>query len=179
MRSSGFLDYFPGYMFKKKFGRSAPPSSFSFLILSILGTFLLFGCRSAAPLPAADFSQPGWKVRQGEAVWKRGPKGPELAGDLTLATAAPGRTVVQFSKTPFPIVTAQNTADAWEIQIPVQNKRHSGHGRPPHQIFWLYVPQMLAGEHPPRGWKVERLPDNHFRLHSWATGESLEGYLSE
>jgi hypothetical protein len=178
MRISGFLDYFPGYMFKKILERTAPPSTSIPLILSILGTFLLFGCRSAGPLASVDLSQPGWKVRQGEAVWVRGPKGPELAGDLTVATA-PDRVVVQFSKTPFPIVTAQKTADAWEIQIPVQNKRHSGHGRPPHQIFWLYLPQMLAGERASHGWKVERLPDNHFRLRNWATHESLEGYLSE
>jgi len=70
-----------------------------FALLLILGA----GCRTANPLPPADFSAPGWRVQQGQAVWKPSASRPELAGDLLLATNVNGNMFIQFSKMPFPV----------------------------------------------------------------------------
>ena len=68
---------------------------------------LLLGvsCRTASPLPPADFSAPGWRVQQGQAVWKPTKTKPELAGELILATRTNGDFLVQFTKTPFTLAS--------------------------------------------------------------------------
>ena len=76
------------------------------VFLCVLIAVLATGCRTAPPLPPADFSAPGWRVQQGQAVWKPSSSRPELAGDLLLATNANGNFFIQFSKIPFPLVTA-------------------------------------------------------------------------
>src|SRR6266700_1968009 len=102
-----------------------------FQLLLVLALALLggAGCQTVPPLPAANFSQPGWTVRQGQAVWRIKKGAPEIAGEFLLATTTDGRAFAQFSKTPFPLITAQSTSDAWEIQQPAQNKRCSGRGQ--------------------------------------------------
>ncbi len=60
-------------------------------ILALVGCLLCVSCRTATPLPPADFSAPGWRLRQGQAVWKPSKDRPELAGDLLLAANANGR----------------------------------------------------------------------------------------
>jgi len=148
------------------------------LILTVL-LLTITGCQTARPLPAADLNQPGWKLQEGEAVWKRNRTAPELAGELMIATRDDGRAFVQFSKTPFPLVIAQKTTNTWEIQIPTQNLRYSGHGLPPKRIFWLYLPQLLNDQPPPKGWSWQRLPDNRWNFSNSASGESVEGYAGE
>ncbi|MDB6056500.1 MAG: hypothetical protein JWO95_344, partial [Verrucomicrobiales bacterium] len=69
----------------------------------------LAGCRTMKPLPPANLKEPGWTVREGQAVWKRKASEPEIAGEILLATRSDGRAFVQFSKNPFPLVIAQST----------------------------------------------------------------------
>ncbi len=147
------------------------------LLSSLASLLLLSGCNTLPPMPAVDLSQPGWTVREGQAIWKSGPKAPELAGDVLLATKAPGRTFVQFTKTPFPLLVAQTTGSSWEARIPVRNQRFSGRGHPPMRLIWLYLAKAMAGEPLPRKFKWTRNGEN-WRLENTARGEYIEGFFA-
>jgi hypothetical protein len=130
------------------------------------------------PLPAADLKQPGWTVREGQAVWKRQANAPEIAGEILVATRSDGRAFVQFSKNPFPLLTAQSTSKGWQVETPTENKFYSGHGKPPARLIFLYIPKLLAGEPPPKGWTYEKVGDG-YKLENHGNGESLEVYLNQ
>ena len=140
-------------------------------------TLFVSGCR-LAPVAPVNLQEGGWKLREGQAVWKRNKDAPEIAGDVMLATRRDGSTFVQFTKTPFPMIIAQTTTNRWQIEIPMQNKRYSGPGSPPKRLIWAYLPGLLAGEPPPKGWSWNILPDNGWRLENFRSGEMLQGYLS-
>ena len=142
-------------------------------LLLLLGST---GCRSLAPLPPANLAEPGWTVRHGQAVWHLPKSQSELAGDLIVATRPDGRSFVQFSKTPFPLVTGQLLAGQWEVEFPPQNKRYSGRGKPPARLIWLQLPLVLAGRPPPRHWSWHQ-DANGWRLANPSNGESLEGFF--
>ena len=135
---------------------------------------LCASCRTAPPLPPADFSSPNWRVRQGQAVWKPSKNRPELAGDLLLATNANGNYVIQFSKTPFTLAAAQVADGAWQIEF--GNARHSwsGRGAPPARFAWFQLPRSLAANEPGRPWIFTRQADDSWRLENTRTGEMLE-----
>jgi len=138
---------------------------------------LLFtGCQTLPPLPAVNLKEPGWKVHQGQAVWRRARSAPEIAGEILVATRADGRSFVQFTKAPFPFVTAQTTPEGWEVTAPAQNRRYSGHGQPPARILLLVLPRALAGQPLAENFSW-RSDSNGWRLENRKTGESLEGYL--
>src|SRR6059036_1416508 len=124
------------------------------LMLLLLGAA---GCQTVPPLPRINLNEPGWTVREGQAVWrvKRGVR--EIAGEILLATRADGRAFVQFSKNPFPLLTAQSSSASWQVEVQTKNKRYSGHGQPPARLIWLYLPRVLAGQAPPLGWSSEKL----------------------
>ncbi len=149
----------------------------AFIVLGLVLLLLLAGCNTVPPLPAVDLTQPDWTVRQGQAVWKSGPKAPELAGDVLLATKPPNRTFVQFTKTPFPLLVAQTTGSTWEARIPMRNQRFSGRGRPPKRLIWLYLVKAIAGEPLPRKFKWTR-DGNNWRLENTARGEYIEGFFA-
>jgi hypothetical protein len=138
---------------------------------------LFAGCRMT-PLTPVNLQEGGWTVREGQAVWKRTKDAPEIAGDVLVATRGDGKSFVQFTKTPFPMIIAQTTTNRWQVEIPMQNKRYSGPGAPPKRLIWAYLPGLLAGESPPKGWSWNRLPENGWRLENSRTGEMLQGYLS-
>ena len=145
-----------------------------------LGLFLMFaatGCRTLSPLPPANLNEPGWTVRQGQAVWRSGSKMPEIAGELLLATKQNGNQFIQFTKTPFPFVIAQKAANHWEVQFPTENKRYSGLGKPPRRLIWFWLPEGLAGTLPPNQWLWHQ-DANGWHLENRNTGEWLEGYLN-
>jgi len=153
-----------------------------------LGLLLLFasGCNTLPPLKPANLKEPGWTVREGQAVWRTKKGAPDIAGELLLATRPDGRTFVQFSKTPFPMLIAQRTTIGWEVQIPMKNERHSGRGKPPTRrllsylpgMIFLYLPGVLAAEPPPKGWSWEKRPDGSWRLNNGRSGETIEGFLN-
>ena len=96
----------------------------------LLIAIFLCACQTA-PLPPTNFSEPGWKIQQGQAVWRAKKDSPEIAGELLIATNPDGRTVLQFTKTPFPFVIAQTTPKSWQLEVPAQNKKYSAPGKPP------------------------------------------------
>ena len=136
------------------------------------------GCQTVPPIPPADLSQPGWKVREGQALWRRNRAAPELAGDVLIASRGEDQTFVQFSKTPIPVALAQRTGSHWQIELPTQNKRFAGRGRPPAGLVFIWLPQLLEGRPAPRAWSAETLAEDHWRLSNRNTGESLDVYLT-
>src|SRR5262245_20033091 len=110
---------------------------------------LMAACRSLPPLPPANFSEPGWTVRQGQAVWRAHGHSPELAGELLVASHRDGRTLVQFTKGPLPFVVAQTTTNSWQVDFVPKNKTCSGRGRPPARVIWLHLARSLDGSPPP------------------------------
>ena len=167
------------------------------LVLSAdLGT----ACRTVRPLPAVNLSEPGWAMYEGQAIWRPKRSGPEIAGELLLARSQDGRSLVQFIKTPFPILVGQATPTQWQIEFPPQHRSFSGHGSPPGRLIWLHLGACLLDNAPsPKDWTLERgspapellrprgqvRPSNEhvaiplqFRFENKSTGETLEGFLN-
>jgi hypothetical protein len=144
-------------------------------ILSILALILCAGCRTSPPPAPADFSAPGWRVQQGQAVWKSSQNRPEVAGDLLLATNANGDFFVQFSKMPFPLATAQVSGNQWQIEFGADKYSWRGHGNPPNRFAWFQLPRALIDANIGGNWQFTRVETNLWRLENLHTGESLEG----
>ena len=132
-------------------------------------------CRSLPPLPPADLSAPGWQVRQGQAVWQPPGHRPELTGELLLATNANGSFFVQFTKNPFPQVTAEVFGDQWQIEFGAEEHSWRGRGEPPERFAWFQLPRALLAGKVPGNWRFENVTTNSWRLNNPRTGEQLEG----
>jgi hypothetical protein len=143
--------------------------------LALLLAVVVAGCRTAPPLPPADFSASGWRVQQGQAVWKPSSSRTELAGDLLLATNANGNFFVQFSKIPFPLATAQISGDQWQIEFGTDKYSWQGRGTPPDRFAWFQLPHVLLGQNMNGDWQFKSTTTNSWRLENSHTGESLEG----
>lgn len=146
------------------------------------GALLLFalallccGCRTPLPLPPADLAAPGWRVQQGQAVWKPTRSRPDLAGELLLATRANGDFFVQFAKTPFSLATAQVLDGQWQIEFGNGERRWGGRGEPPARFVWFQLPRALASESLDQHWRFTQSAPDSWRLENPRTGESLEG----
>jgi hypothetical protein len=147
-------------------------------VLLFLVVVFVAGCRTAPPLPPADFSAPGWRVQQGQAVWKPSSSRPEFAGDLLLATNANGNFFVQFSKTPFPLATAQVSGGQWRIEFGANSFSWHGRGAPSDRFAWFQLPHALLDASVGGNWRFTRPETNSFRMENPHTGETLEGFLS-
>ena len=135
--------------------------------LFALGAALILagaGCRTSHPFPQVDVSAPGWRVRQGQALWKPPGKRPELAGDILIATNQNGNFFVQFSKTPFPLVTAAITGADWQIEFGANTYSWHGRGKPPQRFLWFGLPAALSSN----------APDGRLQLSAPRTGETLD-----
>jgi hypothetical protein len=141
------------------------------LLLLGLGT----SCRTTPPLPAANLSIPGWRIQQGQAVWKPTRDRPELTGELILATNASGDFFVQFAKPPFTLATAQVAGDRWQIEFGSGDYSRRGRGQPPTRFAWFQLPAALDGASAGRDWRFERVATNFWRMENRRTGEALEG----
>lgn len=147
-------------------------------LLLIVSLLACCGCRSLQPLPQVNVMAPGWTVHQGQGVWRLPHNQREIAGDLLVATGPDDRSFVQFSKSPFSLVIAQSTPTQWEAEFPPQNKHYAGRGNPPLRLIWLYLPRVLTGKPPPKGWTWQQ-NDMQWHLENPATGESVEGYFNQ
>jgi len=146
-----------------------------FWLVSVLGCG---ACRTAAPLAAANLSEPGWTIREGQAVWRPKVEAPEIAGELLVATHRNGQTFLQFTKTPLPLVVARVTTNRWQIEFVTDHREFSGHGKPPSQFGWLHLARCVAGTAPPAKWRWEKFPDDRWRLENLISGETFEGFLT-
>ncbi len=144
-------------------------------IFSAVLLILCAGCRTSPPLLPADFSAPGWRVQQGQAVWRPPENRPEITGDLLLATNVNGNFFLQFSKTPFPLATARVSDGRWQIEFGVDKFSWHGDGNPPHRSVWFELPRALLDANIGGKWRFARVETNSWRLENPRTGESLEG----
>ena len=160
--------------------RRSKPAKKVFPLFNLLSSslFLFLTACNTTPLPPTNFSEPGWKIQQGQTVWRSKRDAPELAGELLLATHPDGRIVVQFTKTPFPFVIAQTTPRRWQLEIPAQNKKYSAPGKPPARISWFHLPGSLNGISPPKPWYFSQRENQNWHLENKSTGEMIEGFLN-
>jgi hypothetical protein len=149
------------------------------LLWAALSCVLLFclGCHTAGKT-LFTASGPGWRVQEGQALWRPRRGYPELGGDLVLAGDGQGRHLIQFAKTPMSLVSAQTTRTDWLIDFPPKGIGFRGHRQRPTRFVWLYLPTALAGEPPPEPLRFQREADNAWRLENTRTGETLKGYLA-
>lgn len=145
-------------------------------LLSIAAV-VLAACKTAMPpMAPLNLAEAGWKVRQGQAVWRPDNRAEEIAGELLVATHPDGRSLVQFTKTPIQMVLAQRWPMRWEVHFPPNNVL-DGYGSPPSRMIWLHLAKFLDGEEPPSRWKAERKQQS-WKLENPGTGEKLEGYVT-
>jgi hypothetical protein len=145
--------------------------------LLALASFL--GCRALGPsLPRANLQEPGWTVREGQAVWHLPQSTVELAGEVLVATRADGRAFVQFTKTPFPLVSGQTTRKLWEVDFPPEQRHYFGWGTPPERIIWLYLPRALTTRPLPKNWSWHE-DKNGWKLENRTKKEFLEGCFNQ
>ena len=139
---------------------------------------VLVGCRTASKAPLFTATGPGWRVQEGQALWRPWRQSPELGGELTLASHADGRCVIQFAKTPLPLVLAQTTRTNWFIEFAPRQKGFAGPQPPPVRFAWLYLPAALAGQSLPSVLRFQHKPDGGWRLENTRSGETVEGFLA-
>ena len=147
-------------------------------LLWLVAALACGACRTVPPFAAANLSDPGWTVRQGQAVWRPKTEAPEIAGELLVATHRNGETLLQFTKIPLPLVVARTATNRWHIEFVADHRGYSGRGKPPARIGWLHLASCVAGHAPPAPWHCEKRPDNHWRLESRINGELFEGFLT-
>src|SRR5262245_8226106 len=135
-------------------------------------------CRTTPPWAPANLSEPGWAIREGQAVWRPKANGPEIAGELLVAAHRTGETYLQFTKTPLPFLVARITTNRWHIEFIADRRAFSGHGQPPSRFGWLQLARCVAGTAPPAKWHWEKSPDHRWRLENQASGEAFEGFLT-
>jgi hypothetical protein len=147
------------------------------LFVSIAWCFALAGCRTPGRFTTFNLSDPGWIVRQGQAVWRNERHAHEIAGELLVATHPDQRSLVEFNKTPLPILTAQATAREWRIQFAASQRTISGRGSPPASLAWLHLPRCLNGIVPPAPLQFDRRHDGSWRLENTQSGEIISGFF--
>ena len=144
-------------------------------LLLLTVALFLSGCRTPPRLPPADLAAPGWRVQQGQAVWKPTRSRPELAGELILATRTNGDFFVQFAKTPFSLATAQVLDGQWQIEFGDGKRRWGGRGETPGRFAWFQLPHALTNGSLAKHWRCTHPAPDSWRLENLRTGESLEG----
>ena len=148
------------------------------LLVTTVVLMTLVGCSSLPPQPAMNLSEPGWVVREGQAVWKSKPDALGISGRLLVAMHWNGFNVVQFTPTNGPVVSAQSTTNAWRVQFAGQNKLSTGRGKAPERSVWLQLPGALLGNSAEEtDWIMTRERGVPWRFKNDLTGESLEGAL--
>ena len=140
----------------------------SFFLIAVLA-----GCATVNSLPEVDLSAPGWKVYNGQVRWKPKADKTTVAGELIAARHANGDVLINFSKPPFSIFTAQSAGDLWHIEFVERGRSYSGRGRPPKQFVWFLLPDLLGGAAAPQGWQMSTNADGSRLLKNRKTGEEL------
>lgn len=144
----------------------------NFLILAAAA--LWAGCATGPAMKPVDLTEPGWAMREAQAVWKPNRKAPEIGGELLLASHPDGRSLAQFTKTPLPFVVAQTTTNRWRIQFVPKNLSFAGSGRGPNRLIWLHLGYISHGQPPPRGWVLDKTTAEDWKLANGKSGETLE-----
>jgi hypothetical protein len=95
-----------------------------------------------------------------------------------MASHDDGRCVVEFAKTPLPLVMVQTSSTQWFIEFPARRMSFGGRQPPPVRFAWVYLPAALSGDSLPSALHFQRKPDGGWRLENTRSGETVEGFLS-
>lgn len=144
------------------------------LVLTAAG---LSGCRSTPRPHLVDLAEPGWHVRQGQAVWTTDRGAVGVAGDLVVAVKTDASCWVEFSKPPFNLVTAQARPDGWRISLHSQHIDYRGRGIPPRRFVWFQLAQVIAGRSVACEWQLTHQPGESWLFVHAENGERLEVHL--
>jgi hypothetical protein len=139
---------------------------------------LAAGCRTASEVPLFTATGPGWRVQEGQALWRPRRGYPEIGGDVVLARHEDGRCLIEFAKTPMTLVMVQTTGTNWLIQFPPARMSFRGHRQPPTYFGWLYLHAALCGEPLAAPFRFEREAAGGWRLENPRSGETLRGFLA-
>ena len=106
-----------------------------------------------------------------------GPGGLETVPKLVrvLGATQPVNEVIQFSKTPFTLASAQVANGRWQIEFGAGQHSWRGRGTPPARFVWFQLGRVLAGTPADAPWKFTGRVDRFWRLENPVTGEFLEG----
>jgi hypothetical protein len=140
-------------------------------------TMFAIGCRTIPQMQAVNLSEPGWKLRQGQAVWRTQADAPEIAGEILFATHPDGRTVLQFAKNPIPFVNVQTSNELWQIEFVPQQKEYSGKGSPSVRLVWVHLARALAGQRAQSPLSMTNSPPGEFTFVNRSNGEMVSGFL--
>jgi hypothetical protein len=100
-------------------------------------------------------------------------------GELLVGVKKDGAILVEFSKPPFTVASAQAFAGGWTVERPLERRRMSGRGRPPgHNVWFALAGALGASGVDGRAWRFQPLGNGTWRLVHPVTGERLEGFLS-
>jgi len=149
------------------------------LLLGAVGLVGTLGCAAARAMPEVDLGKPGWTVWRGQARWQRAGDRPALTGELVLARNGEGDVLVDFAKPPFPIFTAQTRDRRWWLRFIDSGRARSGAGGPPRRFIWFFVPGILSGAEPPRGWQATRAVSGAWTITRDRSGETITLVLDE
>lgn len=132
------------------------------------------GCTNPRMAPL-NLAEPGWRLRESEAVWRPAQDAPELMGELLVAHHDDGRRWIQFSKQGLPWITARQGGGAWRIESPLRRRGAGGRGRPPGRVPWFLLDDLPPSDPPGHSpWRLQRWASG-WRLSNEATGEAIEG----
>jgi hypothetical protein len=160
-----------GFLAGRVFG-----SALGLALLALLP--LCSGCRAPRDSDLFATSGPGWRIQEGQAIWRPRRGIPELGGDIVMASHADGRCVVQFIKTPLPLVLAQTSRTNWLIEFPPRQMGFMGRGAPSQRFAWLHLHAALEGKALPAGFRFQQKPEGGWRLENPGSGETVDGFLA-
>ena len=135
------------------------------------------GCRTIPPMKAVNLSEPGWNLRQGQALWRTQMDAPEIAGEILFATHPDGRTVLQFAKNPIPFVNVQTSNELWQVEFVPQQKQFSGKGSPSVRLIWVHLARALAGQSTQSPLSITNSAAGEFTFVNRSSGETVSGFL--
>jgi hypothetical protein len=152
-------------------------AKFSRVAALALLALVFASCRTVSDLPAVNLSEPGWTLRQGQAVWRIDRSKPEIAGELLLATRG-DRALLQLTKNPLPFVTAQTIGERWQIEFVPQRRRFSGVGEPDTRLLFVHLVRALNGQKPPSPLTFQQTAQHGFTLENPKNGETVSGFFN-
>ncbi len=147
------------------------------ILFGLLAMICLSGCHTPLQWDTFKFSDPGWTVWNGQAVWRPTRSMPELSGDLTVAVNTNGQAFVQFTKT-LPFATARLDGKRWQIEFPAGDRLYSGRFPLPSHFGLLRLPAVATESPVGKHW-TKKVDLDQWELQNVGTGETLRGYLNK
>ena len=128
-------------------------------------------------MPEVDLEDPEWTIWEGQALWTPRSDLSAVAGDLIVARNADRDVLISFSKSPFPIFTAQTSGRLWRIDFVDKGRSYYGIGRPPKKFIWFLFPDLIQGAPAPKHWDIRNVEEGEWSISHRKTGETIRVVL--